>query len=360
MSKRKLKYNLVDSRYRRLSLITLIAVYFLILVGGIVRSTGSGMGCPDWPKCFGQWVPPTSESQLPTDYQQFYSDYRHEKNIRFAEYLKTFGFPDVATALLADESIREEATFNPYKTWTEYVNRLVGVIVGFLIMATFAFSIPYVNRRKDVFLLAFSSFVLVLIQGWLGSIVVSTNLLPWLVTIHMVLALVILLALTALYYRTGLPYNERSVTFSIARLKGMLIVGMVLMFVQIVFGTQVRESIDIVAARMGDTLRSEWISGLGINFLIHRSFSLVILFFHSYILFYLYKHRRTASTFNMLFKVLLTLMAVEILSGAMMAYFAIPFFLQPIHLLIGCLILGMQFYCYLYLRKYHTDNYSFT
>lgn len=120
----------VSSYYRNLTLVTVIAVYLLILAGGIVRSTGSGMGCPDWPKCFGQWVPPTSADELPEDYQDFYAEYRHQKNIKFAKYLDFFGYSEIGRAILEDESIKEEAAFNASKTWTEYLNRLLGAIVG--------------------------------------------------------------------------------------------------------------------------------------------------------------------------------------------------------------------------------------
>ena len=110
--------------FRRLSLSTLVAVYVLILVGGVVRSSGSGMGCPDWPRCFGKWVPPSSYEELPNNYKEIYANYRHKKNERFAKYLSSFGMTETATAILNDPAIRQEGDFNPVKTWIEYVKNL--------------------------------------------------------------------------------------------------------------------------------------------------------------------------------------------------------------------------------------------
>src|SRR5688572_21164387 len=119
--------------FYKLSLSTLVAVYLLIMVGGIVRSTGAGMGCPDWPKCFGQWTPPTSVDELPSNYKEVYADYRYKKNQRFAKYLDALGFEQEAIIILKDKSIYAEQDFNPVKSWIEYFNRIVGVIIGFLI-----------------------------------------------------------------------------------------------------------------------------------------------------------------------------------------------------------------------------------
>ncbi|MEO6977888.1 MAG: COX15/CtaA family protein, partial [Mucilaginibacter sp.] len=113
-------------RFQKINLATIILLFILILAGGVVRSTGSGMGCPDWPKCFGRYIPPTSVNELPKDYKQKYVAGRLAKNQRFAKTLDVFGYSDLAKRIREDRSILVPEDFNAAKTWTEYINRVIG------------------------------------------------------------------------------------------------------------------------------------------------------------------------------------------------------------------------------------------
>jgi cytochrome c oxidase assembly protein subunit 15 len=258
------------------------------------------------------------------------------------------GYSEVGLAILKDESIKEEASFNSSKTWTEYLNRLLGAVVGLLILLCVAGSIRYIKKYKMIFALAFASLILVLIQGWIGSIVVSTNLLSWLITIHMVIALVILAVLTALYFVVSRKTENRKLDIqSRSKFTYILVVAMLMILVQVILGTQVRESLDLVADRLGEALRGSWIEGLGLEFYIHRSFSIAIAIIHIYLLFKLYQAKEELKNIFRNVKVLLSLIILEILSGTIMAYFAIPFWAQPIHLVLGSMIFGAQFYIFL-------------
>jgi cytochrome c oxidase assembly protein subunit 15 len=306
--------------FRTFGLITVFVVYFLIFVGGVVRMTGSGMGCPDWPKCFGYWVPPTDISQLPQNYKEIFA---------------------VAGKQIAD--------FDAFKTWTEYVNRLVGVATGLTVFLALIFSFSY--RKKDPVIPALSvlSFLLVAFEGWLGSLVVASHLKPLTITVHMLLALVIVCLLILAVLRV---YGREKAVDADAQTKKIslwLLAALLLNLVQIALGTQVRESIDQIAQQLGENGRATWVEHLGLTFWIHRSFSLLIFATQFYGLFLIKKY--SEKLFYKERKLLLLLLIAEIASGAALANVGFPAFLQPLHLLIGSLIIGGQFTLFLFFNK---------
>lgn len=310
-----------DRLFRRLALLTVLIIYLLVLAGGIVRSTGSGMGCPDWPKCFGQWIPPTNVSELPVNYQEIYG-HRGYAN----------------------------TTFNPAKTWIEYVNRLLGVLTGFFIFFTLIASLRYRKRDGKITLLSFFAFVSVGIQGWLGSVVVKTVLTPWVVTLHMVLAMIIVGLLLYVVVRTYSKVLPKIELNNKGQINKLLIISTGLLLLQIVLGTQVRQMIDLIAKQSTESLRGTWLTTIGITFYIHRSFSLVVL--GSQILWFvqLRKFGNLKPIGNLARGVLVTILA-NILTGVIMAYFDIPSFAQPIHLTLAVIALGIQFVILLLLNR---------
>jgi len=315
--------------FYRLSLTTLIAVYVLIAVGGIVRTTGSGMGCPDWPKCFGRWIPPTDVSQLPEDYKAHYSEYRHEKNVRFARYLSALGFEETAQQLITDETVREETEFNATKTWIEYFNRLTGATIGILVFAVAVASWRFRKTEPRITIVAVVNLLLVGFQGWIGSVVVSSNLMPWTITVHMFLALLIIWLLVYLVSRS----RETSKILSAPLAKGLVLACLGVLIIQVLMGTKVREVIDQLAVRLD---RSEWIANIGADFVIHRSFSWVVMILMGALVVRLWLTQANRSFAAMLGLLVLA----SILSGAAMAYWNVPAALQPLHLVLASVTFG--------------------
>lgn len=340
----KQNLNQTKAKFGKLAASTLAAVYLLILVGGIVRSTGSGMGCPDWPTCFDRVVPPTSAEQLPADYQEIYKEKRLAKNERFAKLLSFFGADELAYAVKHDDIVGEEQAFNPLKTWIEYINRLVGVVIGLLILSTAVFSLKFWNVDRIIPALAIATLVIVIFQGWLGSIVVSTNLLPWMVTIHMLPALLIVALLIILYLRVKEIKIAVLAAVRLSKEQMLLITLLILSLIQVVIGTQVREEVDTVALANNYQDRASWIEELGIVFYIHRSYSILLVLLHAFLSWQLFRKLGSAHRLTRISLFLFAVVGIEILSGIIMAYFAIPAFLQPMHLLFGTALFGIQFY----------------
>src|SRR5688572_17634706 len=191
------------SGFLKLARITLVLVYLVILAGAVVRATGSGMGCPDWPKCFGRWIPPTDPAQLPEGYKEHYVEKRKQKNEKFAGYLRLFGMNKTADELVNDPSIYTELDFNAAKTWIEYANRLAGAVLGIAMILLVFRSVKFLKINKKVFFATLTAFILLLFEGWFGSIVVSTNLLTWTISLHMVLALLLVFFMTYIIAEAG-------------------------------------------------------------------------------------------------------------------------------------------------------------
>lgn len=305
-------------RYQTFILTTLSSVYVLILLGSIVRSTGSGMGCPDWPKCFGQWIPPTHISELPPDYKTIFQ---------------------VAGKAIAD--------FNPLKTWIEYLNRLAGVLIGLLVFLLFIFSVPRWHKDKTLTLLSFLILLLTGFEGWLGSVVVATDLKPLLVTLHMFPALLIVSLLIYLYHRTKAA-SAASIVQS--KFKVLIGVSLGLVLLQIILGTQVREAVDLVALQLGDQNRSAWIEALDSSFYIHRSFSWLVLGSSLWIGWWGLRKPELRRLKPYLIAVL-ALIGLELALGISLAYGSVPAFLQPPHLLLALLIWGLELWIFLNLKR---------
>ncbi len=126
--------------FRRLALVTAIFAYLQIALGGLVRVSGSGLGCPDWPLCHGRPYPPADPHAI-----------------------------------------------------IEYSHRAVGSVTGILIIATVVLAwVVFRTRRPVVAWLASASLIGVVGEGILGGVVVANDLLPWLVVVHLGLAMIIL------------------------------------------------------------------------------------------------------------------------------------------------------------------------
>ncbi len=323
--------------FRFWAVLTIFTTIVLIGVGGLVRATGSGMGCPDWPKCFGQIVPPTSEAQLPADYQAHYVVLRQQKNIRVAKTMRRMGFTTLADRIEHDPSVAEPEAFNATKTWIEYLNRLLGALTGLFIFITLLFSFGAWKTDKRIALLSFAGFILVGLEGWLGSLVVSTNLMPDLITAHMFLAMLVLVTLVA---AAALAYRQAGLlrlNTDIQSVPSALIWGGVgvstLILAQIIIGTQVRERVDVVAKAAP---RMDWIANLGDIYTSHTSFYFIVTAAVLYWASLLWKRDFFQHRLLRFFTLAMVISLLgEIGLGATMHCFAIPAFAQPAHLLLA-------------------------
>ncbi|RZP21399.1 MAG: heme A synthase [Burkholderiaceae bacterium] len=332
-----------NPRVSGLFLLCLGLVYIVILAGGTVRATGAGMGCPDWPLCFGKFIPPTSEAELPENWEKFLHG-----------------------------SQAENPSFNPVHTWTEYLNRLAGALLG-LVSLTLVFFCFISNKATNKTLYyAVGALLSIMFNGWLGSQVVASDLRPLLVSMHMLGAFLVqmFLILGFINSRTSNVFPTVSMVFN---KRANICIGLCVLclVIQIGMGIQIRESVDW-AFKIGELIdRENLIDIVPWIFYVHRSFSWILLVFAVLALSYIVRAKvdsktnlREISTWESLFSdikvrwgaLYIILVVAQMLIGGALNHLGFPMFVQPLHLLAANLMFGVL--CFLFFCESGIVNYE--
>lgn len=317
--------------------IALFLVYLVIFAGAFVRLTGSGMGCPDWPKCFGYYIPPTQEKEL-----LFAAGKEYDKGqviIKDETLLvaKT-NFTSKSTFEASNwekYTKHDYAVFNPLHTWVEYINRLFGALAGIACFITFILSFWFWKDKKKLILLTFLICFLMGFQAWLGKTVVDSVLNPFKITTHMLAALLIVAFQLYTIYAT--QKDKNSLIFN-RQFFWILLISLALTIIQVILGTSVREHVDTISETGAPEIF--WLQNPSISFYIHRSFSIIVLLVNLYLF---AQNKKLNLGFKKL-KWVMILLLIEIISGVSMYYFDFPFGTQTIHIVLATLLFGFQFY----------------
>lgn len=325
----------------------LVLVYLVILAGALVRMTGSGMGCPDWPKCFGYYIPPTEQKEL-----EFTANKAYDKG---QVIIKDEGLlvakSDFVSSTTFSETNWEAYTkhdysiFNPAHTWIEYINRLLGALAGIACFVTFIFAFGYWKENKKIVAYSFLVCVLMGFQAWLGKTVVDSVLNPVKITTHMLAAfLIVALQLYVIFVvsvkNTIRKYDKK---FNVT-----IIVVLLLTVIQVVLGTYVREFVDTV--EKSGAPKEFWLLKPELSFYFHRSFSIVVFLANLYLLLRNKNLQLGFEKVNWVVRIIL----FEMLTGVIMVYVDFPFGSQTLHLVFATLLFSVQFYLFLESRKLKT------
>ncbi len=301
--------------YKRFALLSIVSTYFLIFVGGLVRVSGAGLGCPDWPKCFGRWIPPTSVSQLP------------------------------------DEFAPE--TFNFILAWIEYINRLVGVFIGFVILITAILAIVYFRKKVSILVPSLLAALLVAYQGWQGSRVVASELEPFIVSIHTIIAFVIIsLLIYAALEAHYLDSSKDEIGLFPASTSLLLVIMWIGSIAQVLIGTQVRGAIEHAIRDYPLSFGTELLQKVGAIKTIHMSTGILLAIALAGVSwFILKKSEHTSGIVRQSAWALLISGILQIIVGHFLILVGLPEIVQLLHLWLSSLIIGALLVLFVSVRK---------
>jgi len=290
----------------RFAWISTIATYLVIFTGGLVRVSGAGLGCPDWPKCFGRWIPPLSSSQLA---------------------------PSI-----------DPSQFNFTLAWIEYANRLCGLALGILIAITAVLVIINFARRVRILVPSIVAGLIVAFLGWQGGEVVTSELDPTIVSVHALLSLVLvslMIFVTQQIHYVLYPDAEKGSIYP-ARIRYWLSLAWGLSLAQVLVGTQVRGTIEIISRIMPLADDRVWLSNTGSVLYLHTILGIMVIAAGVFVgIAVILRSTNPSSLMREGAWAILLLMFLDIVLGFGFLLTGVPALMEILHLWVSSFVVGL-------------------
>ncbi|MFZ6749152.1 COX15/CtaA family protein [Undibacterium sp. Ren11W] len=303
------------NKYRKLIGVTLFLTLDLIVFGAFTRLTDSGLGCPDWPGCYGQANPLQSLS-----------------------------------AIKSAQILMPNGPVTLQKAWIEMIHRYLAMCVGVLIVAQMCIAWWRRSRLKHTPWLATALFLFVCLQGAFGAWTVTRKLQPLIVTTHLLLGMGLLALLTWAWVREGSTILEKHIASSLISIATL---ALLLLFIQIALGGWVSTNYAALAChdyplcngalipqldfehafslwrQLGQTANGEFLpfSALVAIQWVHRSFAWLVVL----IVLYLVYRVKKIPALRGIGKSLLLFIFLQLLSGASTVFFSWPLLIAVLH-----------------------------
>jgi cytochrome c oxidase assembly protein subunit 15 len=185
--------------YRRIALFSLLLAALVVTLGAYTRLTNAGLGCPDWPGCYGFISVPTQ-----------------------------------AQDVLLAESLYPNSQLEPKKAWIEMIHRYFAGSLGLLIAFLCIMALRHKNQNVLPVKLVILLVVMIIFQGALGMWTVTMNLQPFVVMGHLLGGFSILALLSLLYFKvtnSQIPLND-----SVSHCYNLVLGVLVILSIQIALG----------------------------------------------------------------------------------------------------------------------------
>ena len=303
-------------------LASLIFTYSLIFIGGLVRVSGSGMGCPDWPTCFGELIPPTTIEQI-----SWYPQTEFEVGDMIVHndtlWVSEFHFTTLASFGSENWHPYEKhnyAKFNVTHTWIEYFNRLFGATTGLVITMAMILALLIRKQFPRVALATVGAFLLTGFEGWLGAKVVDSHLAPMVITLHMLFALIIVSLL--IYALLTLKLNSEPLSDSSYDIKIPTYLKFLwgVTVVEILLGTHMREGLENLAIAFPSRSVDFLMTTLGTFKYIHTGVGILLVALTAILWNKIMMHSISSTSVIVLIKCLLGLFIFQVGMGELMVF----------------------------------------